>query len=103
MAAPLYQPPTRVTTSQLPYLGLVAQADNAWARDKYWDVEYTFSGHVYEANPYVRGLYNRLSNTYPVGAAYGQPDPLVIDNLAPTVGNEVPGLYQAVPDGKGWA
>ncbi len=101
--APLYQPPTRVTTSTTSYLGLVAQTDPAWARDKFWDVEYTFTGHVYEANPYVRGSANRLSNTYAVGAAYGGPDPLVIAALAPTVGNEVPGTYIGFPDGKGWA
>lgn len=62
-----------------------------------------FEGRAAYANPYQRGAYNRLSNIYPVGAQYGGPDPLVAAGLAPTVGNAVPGLYQAVPDGKGWA
>lgn len=99
-----YQPPTQVTTSQLPYLGLVAQADPGWARDKFWEIEYEFSGHIFENNPYgVTGPYGRLSSTYPVGAAYGQPDPLILAALAPTVGQPQPGLYSGVPDGLGWA
>lgn len=101
--APLYKPPTRVVTSPVPYLSLVNQVDPGWARAKYWQIEYAFEGHVLSANPYQRGAYNRLSNDYPVGQQYGGPDPLIIDNLEPTVGNEVPGLYEGIPDGKGWA
>lgn len=99
----LYRPPTAVVSCPQPYLSLVTQADPNWARHKYWDVEYTFDGRVSYANPYQRGAANRLSNVYPVGAQYGQPDPLYNDNLAPTVGNEVPGLYMGIDDGKGWA
>jgi hypothetical protein len=101
--APLYKPPTAVVTCQQPYLSLVSQADPQWAQRKYWDIEYLTDHRPLMANPYERGAYNRLSNDYPVGAQYGGTDPLVIDNLAPTVGNDVPGLYEAVPDGKGWA
>jgi hypothetical protein len=103
MGAPRYQPPTRVTTAQTPFEALVQSADPGWARDKFWQVEYIFQRRAFLANPYVRGAYSRLSNVYPVGAAYGGPDPLVIAALAPTVGVATPGLYQAVPDGKGWA
>lgn len=107
MAAPLYSPPTRVTTSEQPYLALVAAADPSWARDKFWAIEYIFQQRAYLANPYQRGAYNRRSNVYPVGAAYGGLDPLIIENLEPTyagnyVANPIPGLYQGVPDGNGW-
>jgi hypothetical protein len=101
--APLYKPPTQVTTCQQPYLALVTRADPQFQMYKYREVYWEFDHKVFIENPYIQGIFNRRSNTYPVGAAYGQPDPLIINNLAPTVGNEVPGLYQAVPDGKGWA
>lgn len=106
----LYQPPTRVVTSEQPFLSLVTQADPAWSRDKYWAPEYVTSKRIFWANPYQRGAYNRLSNVYPVGQQYGGLDPLVIDNLEPSyvgenmyVANPIPGLYQGVPDGMGWA
>lgn len=100
--APRYMPPTRVVTRQEPYLALVTSADPDWARSKYWEPEYITSQRYIMANPYERGAYNRRSNVYPVGAQYGGPDPLVTAALAPTVGNPLPGLYEAVPDGKGW-
>jgi hypothetical protein len=99
----LYKPPTRVTTKQTPFLAVVAEVDPYWARGKYWDVEYLTTKRAFYANPYQRGAYNRLSNSYPVGAQYGGPDAAVAAGLAPTVGVATPGLYQAVPDGKGWA
>lgn len=102
MTAPLYKPFTKVTTREYPYLALVTQADPTWARGKYWDIEYEFANRAYYANPYKRGAYNRLDNTYAVGQPYGGTDPLVAAALAPTVGNDVPGLYEAVPTG-GWA
>lgn len=106
--APLYRPPTAVTTGEFPYEALVTQADPAWARGKYWEPYYIFSGHVFFNNPYTSGPYSRLSNVYPVGAQYGQPDPLIIDNLEPSyagnyVANPIPGLYEGVPDDNGWA
>lgn len=101
--AQLYKPQTSVTTCEVPYLALVIQADPAWARRKYWDVEYEFDQRVMMANPYQRGAYNRLSNDYAVGQQYGSLDPLIQEALAPTVGNSVPGLYEGVDDGMGWA
>ena len=97
-----YQPPTRVVTCQTPYLALVSQADRQWARDKYWAPEYEFGQRYSYANPYQRGAYNRLENVYPVGQQYGGLDPLIQAALAPTVGNEVPGLYEGVETGS-WA
>lgn len=99
----LYKPPTQVTTRSESYLNLVVGADPDWARAKFWAPEYETTQRYLMANPYQRGVYNRLSNVYSVGAQYGGLDPLITANLAPTVGNPVPGLYQAVPDGKGWA
>jgi hypothetical protein len=101
--APLYLPPVEVITSETPYLALVEQADPDWARYKFWEPEYLTTQRVIWANPYIRGIYNRYSNVYPVGQQYGLLDPLITANLAPTVGNPVPGLYSGIDDGKGWA
>jgi hypothetical protein len=98
----LYKPFTAVSTIEQPFLSLITRADPGWARGKYWDVEYEFSNKPYFSNPYQRGSFNRLSNVYPVGQWQGGPDPLVIENLEPTVGNPVPGLYEGVATG-GWA
>lgn len=98
-----YNPPTRVVTIQQPFLALVSQADPDWAHRKHYDIEYLMDHRALYADPQVRGAFNRRSNVYPVGAAYGGLDPLIINNLAPTVGNPVPGLYSGIPDGKGWA
>jgi hypothetical protein len=98
-----YNPPTRVITIQQPFLALVTQADPGWAQRKHYDIEYLMDHRALYADPYQRGAYNRRSNVYPVGAQYGGLDPLVINNLAPTVGNATPGLYSGIPDGKGWA
>lgn len=101
--APRYMPPTRVVSNQIPFLALVTQVDPDWARAKFWEPEYITSQRYLMANSYQRGAYNRRSNTYPVGSQYGGLDPLVEAALAPTAGNPSPGLYQGVPDGKGWA
>ncbi len=101
--APLYKPPTAVQTRETPLLSVITAIDPGFNRAKYYEPEYRFDNRVSYANPYQRGAYNRLSNDYPVGQQYGGPDPLVIDNLEPTVGNDVPGLYEGIPDGKGWA
>lgn len=102
MTAPLYKPPTRVTTSEVPYLALVTQSDPDFERRKHREVEYTFTGKALLADPYIRGLYNRRDNTYPVGQPYGGLDPAIAAALAPTVGNPTPGLYEGV-DTDGWA
>ena len=99
MTAPLYRPATKVQTSQIPYLALVTQADPVFERDKHRVVEYEFQGRNFWADPYVRGLYNRLSNVYAVGQPMGALDPAIQAALAPTVGNPVPGLYVGVPTG----
>lgn len=100
---PRYLPPTRVVTTEIPYLALVNQADPEFERRKHREVEYAFDGRAFLADPYNRGAYDRRSNVYPVGQPYGVLDPLVEAALEPTVGNPIPGLYEGVPDGKGWA
>lgn len=100
---PVYRPPTRVVTTQIPYLALVTQADPDFERRKHREAEYEFSGRAFLADPYQRGAYNRRDNTYAVGQPYGGLDPLVAAALEPTIGNEVPGLYIGVDDGMGWA
>ena len=99
---PLYKPPTAVVTCETPFLSMVIEADAMWARRKFYEIEYLMDQRPLFANPYQRGAYNRLGNDYPVGAQYGSPDPLITDNLAPTVGNDVPGLYEGVATGS-WA
>jgi hypothetical protein len=98
-----YLPPTRVVTSETPYLTMVTRADPSFQRLKYREVFYEFDHRVFIENSYIQGPYNDYSNTYPVGLQYGGLDPLVVAGKAPTVGNATPGLYEAVPDGKGWA
>ena len=100
--APRYQPPTQVTTCAQPYLALVTRADPQFQMYKFREVVWEFDHRVFIENPYQQFIYNRRSNVYPVGQQYGGLDPLIVNNLAPTVGNEVPGLYEAVPAG-GWA
>jgi hypothetical protein len=102
--APLYKPPTNVTTCAQPFLALVTRADPSFQKYKYREVVWEFDHRVFIENPYQQGIYDGgRSNVYPVGAQYGGLDPLIQAARAPTVGNEVPGLYEAVPDGKGWA
>lgn len=98
-----YNPPTKVVTREQPFLTLVTEVDPYWAHAKFREVQYEFQNRVIRYNPYYAGAYSRLSNNYAVGAQSGTPDPLIIDNLAPTVGNASPGLYEGIPDGKGWA
>ncbi len=54
MAAPLYNPPTKVVTLTVPYLALVTRADPNFNKLKFWDVEYEFDGKHLMANPYQR-------------------------------------------------
>ncbi len=104
MTAPLYRPPTRVVTVEIPFLALVTQSDPEFERRKHREVEYVIqrNGRIFLADPYVRGAYNRLSNIYAVGQPYGSLDEAIEAALAPTVGNDVPGLYQGVAPGS-WA
>lgn len=88
-----YNPPTRVVTTERPFLAIVARADPDFERMKYREIEYEFSRRVFRANPYQRGAYNSYSNTYPVGQPYGGTDPLVTENKP---------LYSGVPTGS-WA
>lgn len=101
---PPYRPPTKVNTFERPWLAVVNQADPEFGFRKHREVEYDFSnGKVRVADPYNRGSYNRRSNVYDVGQPYGGPDAAVAAALAPTVGNDTPGLYEGVDDGEGWA
>jgi hypothetical protein len=56
--APLYRPPTRVTTVNIPYQSLVTRVDPNWAKYKFREEEYTFQGKIFYGNPYVRGPYD---------------------------------------------
>lgn len=103
MTAPRYLPPTKVQTALIPYLALVTQADPEFERRKHREAQYAFTGRVFYADPYNANTYDRRTNVYPVGQPYGGLDPAIEAALAPTVGNDVPGLYEGVPDGKGWA
>lgn len=93
--APRYNPPTRVTETQRPYLALVTAFDPEWSRAKFWDYEYELaSGKVLMANPYTRGAYNHLGNVYPVGQPMGTPDPAIPTASDVTAGVETPGLFK---------
>lgn len=52
-----YQPPTRVTTTEMPYLTLVMRADPDWASMKHRETEYEFSKRVFIGDPDHRGAY----------------------------------------------
>lgn len=105
--APLYRPPTKVVTTEIPYLAMVTQADPEFERNKHresqrWQFRLSGGGPHY-VDPQTQGAYNRRDNSYAVGQPYGGLDPLIEAALAPTVGNTVPGLYQGVDDDNGWA
>lgn len=53
----VYNPPTKVTTIQMPYLALVVRADPEFERRKHREVEYEFERKLFVADPYVRGAY----------------------------------------------
>jgi len=77
MAAPLYKPPTRVTTIQIPFLAIVNRADPDRERFKHRDIEYEFSGKNKVSDPYVTGPYaapiKRISVNYS-GVTFAQGD-----------------------------
>jgi len=56
--APLYRPPTKVVTVNIPYQALVSRADPNWNRYKFREIEYEFSGKIFQGNPYTRGPYD---------------------------------------------
>jgi hypothetical protein len=58
MTAPLYKPPIRGTTTNIPYLAMVNQSDPDFERRKHREVEYEFSARVFTADPYKRGPYS---------------------------------------------
>lgn len=97
----VYKPSNGVSRRDIPYRVIVNQADPDFERAKHAQPEYIFGGRAFFADPTRRGAYNRLGNTYPIGASQGAPDPAVTAALAPTVGNDVPGLYQSVAT-PGW-
>lgn len=78
MAAPLYKPPTRVTTIQIPFLAIVNRADPSREKFKHRDVEYEFSGKVKVSDPYHTGPYaqplKRVSTTYVGSVTFAQGD-----------------------------
>jgi len=100
----MYKPPTKVVTTETPWLAMVTRADPEFARQKFREVFYERSdGKVFIENPYQQGPYSRKGNVYPVGQPYGALDPLIQAALAPTAGNSSPGLYEGIDDGEGWA
>lgn len=63
---PLYKPPTRVTTTEIPLLAEVVRADPDFERKKHRELEYPDGGGRWAkyADPYKRGAYsipNKLS------------------------------------------
>ena len=102
---PLYRPPVAHATKTIPLLALISQVDPDHNQRKFREPEYLEGASrvgVRFVNPTRRGAYNRLSNTYAVGQPAGALDASIEAALAPTVGNDVPGLYQGVPDDRGW-
>lgn len=91
-----YNPPTKVTSRNMPYRALVTQIDPDFERAKHREIEYAFSRRAFFGDPDQRGANNRRSNVYAVGQNYGGLDSAVEAALAPTVGNSVPGLYKKV-------
>jgi hypothetical protein len=69
MAGVPYRPVTKVTTIQVAFLNLVTRADPNWAKDKFWEIEYEFTGKNYYANPYIRGAFNTPAKTVNVNYA----------------------------------
>lgn len=101
-----YNPPTRVVTTEIPYLALVTQADPEFERNKHRENQAQWYGVPFGrhyVDPQTAGVYSRKTSTYPVGQPYGGLDALIEAALAPTVGNPIPGLYSGSNDGKGWA
>lgn len=101
---PLYRPSVKHATKTIPLLALIGQVDPDHNQRKFREPEY-YEGAGLRArmvNPTKRGAYNDNSNVYAVGQPYGGPDTAKVAAKAPTVGNDVPGLYQGVATGS-WA
>lgn len=99
---PRYNPPVKHPTRQIPLLALIGRVDPEYQRDRRREIEYVTSGRVFRADDRVRGPYNDHDNTYTVGQPFGGDDAAKVAAKAPTVGNEVPGLYEGVAT-DGWA
>lgn len=101
---PLYRPPVKPATRTIPLLALIGQVDPDFMQSKAREPEYYEGSSLRPrmVSPNTRGAYNRRSNTYAVGQPYGALDTAIEAALAPTVGNEVPGLYEGVATGS-WA
>jgi hypothetical protein len=56
--APLYRPPTKITTIEIPWIAVVSRADPDWARFKHREIEYEFSRRNFYGDPYHRGAYS---------------------------------------------
>ena len=71
--APLYKPPTKVTTTQVPWLSIVQRADPNFERAKHHEQEYapwySGQGRTFYADPYRRGAYNTPTKTTRVNYA----------------------------------
>lgn len=98
-----YNPTVKHPTRQIPLLALIGRVDPEFQRNKRREIEYvTSGGKVFRADPLTRGAYNDHSNTYPVGQPFGGEDAAKVAAKAPTVGNEVSGLYEGFATGS-WA
>lgn len=57
-ATPLYKPPTRIATIQIPFLALVSRADPNWSRYKHNELQYQFQRREFYGDPYKLGAYS---------------------------------------------
>lgn len=101
---PLYRPPVKPATRTIPLLALIAQVDPDFSQRKARELEYYENSSLRPrmVSPNTRGPYNDHSNVYAVGQQFGGQDTEKVAAKAPTVGNEVPGLYEGVATGS-WA
>jgi len=56
--APVYRPPTKVTTIEIPFLAIVTQIDPSFNRYKHYELQYEFTRRVFFADPYKTGPYS---------------------------------------------
>lgn len=55
---PLYRPPTRVVTSEIPWLSVVTRIDPNWAHDRHYEIQYQFTNRNKYCNPDQDGPYS---------------------------------------------
>lgn len=101
---PLYRPQVKHATKTIPLLALIGQVDPDHNQRKFREPEWYEGAGVRPrmANPTKRGAYNDYANAYDVGQPYGGLDTEKVAAKAPTVGNDVPGLYEGKITGS-WA